>query len=220
MTCGLRFCGFYFSIFFSIGELDTLGDFGNLGKGMMGFDWRVAKRSDRAEDRIPCHLLSSMQIVRCLTWWRKADMAGECQIPLNAKDSRRVWKLASQRRTFDLNSQCIYTALASFHNCLPQHAFPKISALHALPNDLLRQLREILPALLLDNLPQIRLREHRQRIPRHILAATLSFAAAHEMRHSAQSSAGNQLQCQTSLEGEAVAWDVHLRGAAGAVADP
>lgn len=87
---------FLFFHFFSIGELDTLGDFGNLGKGMMGFDWHVARRFDRAEDRIPCHLLSSMQIVRCLTWWRKADMAGECHIPVNAKDSRKVWDIASQ----------------------------------------------------------------------------------------------------------------------------
>lgn len=88
---------------------------------------------------------------------------------------------------------------------------------NSLRNDLLRQLRKILP--LLDRHPQIRLREHRQRIPRHLPLALLS-PAAHKMRHSPQLPARDQLQRQPRLERQAVARDVHLRRAARAVADP
>lgn len=103
--------------------------------------------------------------------------------------------------------------------CLPR---PIISVLllHTLPNDFLRQLRKVLTALLLHHLPQIGLREHRKRVPRDVLASAIGFAAAHKVRHSAQSAPGDQLQRQTGLERQAVTWDVHLRRAAGAVANP
>lgn len=106
-----------------------------------------------------------------------------------------------------------------FSTCPPQ---PTVSALllHTLPNDLLRQLRKVLAALLFYHLPQIGLCEHRKRVPRHILASAVGFAAAHKVRHSAQSAPSDQLQRQTGLEGQAVTWDVYLRRAAGAVADP
>jgi hypothetical protein len=94
------------------------------------------------------------------------------------------------------------------------------SSLHTLRNHLLRQRREILPALLINRHPQVRLRENRQRIARHILATARSFPATHKVRHSLQRAPSNQLQRHTSLERQAVAWDVHLRGAAGAIADP
>lgn len=140
---------------------------------------------------------------------------------LEPKGCRNVCQLARQRKLFVSNRDAFTSActiLSPQPSTIAQ--LPAGRTLHTLPNNLLRQFREILPALLLHHLPQIRLREHRQRIPRNILPATLCFATTHEMRHRLQRAARDQLQCQAGLEGQAVAWDVHLRGAAGAVADP
>ena len=94
------------------------------------------------------------------------------------------------------------------------------SLLNPLRNHLLSQPRKILPTLLINLHPQVRLRENRNRVPRNPLAPTLRLTTPHKMRHSLQFPPSNKLQRHPSLESQAIPRDVHLRSPTRTIADP
>ena len=94
------------------------------------------------------------------------------------------------------------------------------TSLNTLRNHLLSQLRKILPTLLVNLHPQVRLREDRNRVSRNPLTSTLSLTTPHKMRHSLQLPPSNKLQRHSSLESQAIPRDVHLRSPTSTIADP
>ena len=94
------------------------------------------------------------------------------------------------------------------------------TSLNTLRNHLLSQLRKILPTLLVNLHPQVRLREDRNRVSRNPLTSTLRLTTPHKMRHSLQLPPSNKLQRHSSLESQAIPRDVHLRSPTSTIADP
>lgn len=75
-------------------------------------------------------------------------------------------------------------------------------------NHLLREIRKCLPGL--NFLPQVRLCEHSQRIPRNLPLPLRNLRPLHKMRHGSEIALRNELQRLPRLERQAVLGNIHL----------